>query len=142
MYGAKSSLLYLVPTKYAFPFTNGSVSTQFHIIHLPAAGGVTLSQFFPPSLLTCINPSSLPVHNKSFSSADSVAVKMVQYTSTPVLSFVMGPPLLRCLILSLVVKSPLSAVQDAPSFSVANNKLPPAYNFLGLCGLKKMGKFH
>src|ERR1019366_9072452 len=43
-----------------------------------------------------------------------------------------GLPLDFCFDLSLVVRSPLSGVQVAPSFSVANKTFPAAYSFFGL----------
>src|SRR5262245_23679903 len=75
---------------------------------------VTLSHFFPPSLVTCSNPSSLPTQIRPAFFGDSATAKMVPYTSTPVLSPVIGPPDHFCFDLSLRVRTPLIAVQVLP----------------------------
>src|SRR3954468_784736 len=85
---------------------------------------VTFTQVFPSSLETCTNPSSLPAHSSPFCFGDSASAKIVQYTSTPVLSPVIGPPLHCCFCLSLRVKSLLTASHVCPASRVRNSTFP------------------
>src|SRR5437763_10124160 len=85
--------------------------------------GVTLSQVPPASRDTWTRPSSLPAHRRPFCLGDSATAKRVPYTSTPVLSPVMGPPDHFCFDLSLRVRSLLIGVQVRPSLSVRNRTL-------------------
>src|SRR5262245_54826496 len=100
------------------------------------SGGVTFCQVFPPSRVKCNRPSSDPHQITPGSWGDSTPQKMVQYTSTPVLSLVIGPPEGFCFDLSLRVKSGLMPVQKWPSFVVLNKTLLPAYSVLESCGEK------
>src|SRR5262245_47876585 len=87
--------------------------------------GVTLLQLLPASRLTWTRPSSLPAHSRPFWVGDSASAKIVPYTSTPVLSPVIGPPDHFCLPLSLRVRSPLTFVHVLPSFCVMKRTLAP-----------------
>ncbi len=62
----------------------------------PAMAPVTLVQVFPPSRVTWTRPSSLPAQMTPFCFGDSAIAKTVPYTSTPVLSPVIGPPAHFC----------------------------------------------
>src|SRR5260370_30520151 len=84
---------------------------------------VTLVQVLPPSDDTLTRPSSVPAQSRSFCRGDSAMAKMVPYTSTPVLSPVIGPPDHCCLVLSLRVRSPLIAAHFRPASLVMNNTL-------------------
>src|ERR1051326_3405682 len=104
--------------------------------------GVTLDQFLPPSLVTCTSPSSEPAQIRSFCTGDSATEKIVSYTSTPVLSLVMGPPEETCLLLSLRVRSGLIICQLMPSSLDLNSTWAAKYSALGSCGEKTMGSVH
>src|SRR5438034_1247416 len=84
---------------------------------------VTLVQVLPPSGETLTRPSSVPAQSRSFCRGDSAMAKMVPYTSTPVLSPVIGPPDHFCFVLSLRVRSLLIASQVLPSSVVRNRTL-------------------
>src|SRR5450432_3299837 len=104
--------------------------------------GVTLAQFLPPSEVTCTSPSSDPAQIRSFCTGDSTTEKIVSYTSTPVLSLVIGPPELACFDLSLRVRSGLMIVQLIPPSIVLNSTSPAKYIVFGSCGEKAMGSVH
>src|SRR5262249_30878413 len=104
--------------------------------------GVTLAQFFPPSVVTCTMPSSDPAQIRSFCTGDSTTEKIVSYTSTPVLSLVMGPPEATCLLFSLRVRSGLMICQLMPSSVDLNSTCAAKYRVLGACGENTMGSVH
>src|ERR1041385_7824459 len=79
-------------------------------------GGVTVFQFAPPSRVTATTPSSDPVQMTLPSFGDGAIVKTVAYVSTPVLSFVIGPPDDPIVFGSCRVRSGLIFVQLWPSF--------------------------
>src|SRR5215467_8483385 len=110
--------------------------------HSGMALGVTFDQFFPPSVVTWIRPSSEPVQIKSFCTGDSTTEKIVSYTSTPVLSLVMGPPEATCLLLSLRVRSGLMICQVMPPSVVLKSTCAAKYRALGSCGEKTIGSVH
>src|SRR5262249_43718364 len=110
--------------------------------HSGMALGVTFDQFFPPSVVTWIRPSSEPVQIRSFCSGDSTTEKMVSYTSTPVLSLVIGPPEATCLLFSLRVRSGLMICQLMPASVVVNSTCAAKYRVLGACGENTMGSVH
>ena len=76
---------------------------------------ITFFQFFPPSVVTCIFPSSVPTQITFSVKGDSVMVNMVQWFSAPELS-ADNPPdsTWFCLVLSLVVRSGEILVQVLP----------------------------
>ena len=76
--------------------------------------GVTFVQLFPLSFETYINPSSLPAQSTPCFTGDSAKVKISAYTSAPVLSFVIGPPLCFIVNESCRVKSGLITSQLSP----------------------------
>src|SRR5262249_4112815 len=100
-------------------------SMQFTVPHSgnPEMLGVTLVQFLPPSRETWTSPSSLPAQSRSFSRGDSATAKIVPYTSTPVLSPVIGPPDHFCLLGSLRVRSGLTGAQCRPPSLVLKRTL-------------------
>src|SRR5579864_9642089 len=110
--------------------------------HSGIALGVTFSHFWPPSRVTWTMPSSLPAQIRSFCTGDSTTEKMVSYTSTPVLSLVMGPPEDCCLLLSLRVRSGLMMVQLMPPFVVLNSTSPAKYMGCGSWGENTIGSVH
>src|SRR5947207_14500588 len=110
--------------------------------HSGMALGVTLAQFLPPSVVSCTSPSSEPVQIRSFCTGDSTTEKIVSYTSTPVLSLVMGPPEATCLLLSLRVRSGLMICQLMPSSVDLNSTCAAKYSALGSCGEKAIGSVH
>src|ERR1051326_211878 len=110
--------------------------------HSGIAFGVTFDQFFPPSAVTCTRPSSEPAQIRSFCSGDSTTEKIVSYTSTPVLSLVMGPPAATCLLLSLRVRSGLMICQLMPWSLVLNSTCAAKYKVLGSCGENTIGSVH
>src|SRR5262245_57107733 len=91
---------------------------------------VTLSQLLPLSRLTWTRPSSLPAHRTPACFGDSARAKIVQYTSAPVLSPVIGPPENFCLDLSSRVRSGLTAFHVLPPSCVRNSTLAPWYTVL------------
>src|SRR6202049_984076 len=127
---------------YAVPASFGEASIMLTVPHSGMAFGVTLSQCWPPSRVTCTNPSSVPAQIKSFCTGDSTTEKIVSYTSTPVLSLVIGPPEAACFALSLRVRSGLMIVQLIPASVVLNNTSPAKYNVLGSWGEKTIGSVH
>src|SRR3989304_5217504 len=58
----------------------------------PTSFGVTFFQLVPPLRVTWISPSSDPVQITPLAIGDSAIVKTTPYVSTPVWSFVIGPP--------------------------------------------------
>src|SRR5438128_42190 len=92
----------------------------------PLRLSVTLIQCSPPSRLTWTRPSSLPAQRTPlpFSAGDSARAKIVQYTSAPVLSPVIGPPDHSCLLLSSRVRSLLIAFQVFPPSGDRKRMLP------------------
>src|SRR5579872_3678188 len=83
--------------------------------------GVMFDQLPPPLVVRWINPSSEPAQIRSFCTGDSATEKITSYTSTPVLSLVMGPPEDCCLLLSLRVRSGLMTFQLMPRSVVLNS---------------------
>src|SRR3954462_13223223 len=104
--------------------------------------GVTSSQVLPPSGLTWTRPSSLPAHSSPCCTGDSATAKMVPYTSTPVLSPVIGPPDHFCFDLSLRVRSSLTGFQLRPSSLVTNSLLLAWYTVRGSCFETTIGAVH
>src|SRR5712672_2508233 len=90
----------------------------------------------------CTNPSSVPAQIKSFCTGDSTTEKIVSYTSTPVLSLVIGPPEACCFCLSLRVRSGLMMLQLMPASVVLNSTSPAKYRVLESCGENTMGSVH
>src|SRR5206468_1676147 len=78
----------------------------------------------------------------SFCTDDSTIEKTVSYTSTPVLSFVSGPPEACCFCLSLRVRSGLMALQLMPPLVVLKIISPAKYSVLGSWGENTMGSVH
>src|SRR5438477_12514031 len=110
--------------------------------HSGIALGVTFSQCCPPSRVSCTTPSSVPAQIRSFCTGDSTTEKIVSYTSTPVLSLVIGPPEAICFDLSLRVRSGLMIDQLIPPSFVLNNTSPAKYIVLESCGEKAIGSVH
>src|SRR5262249_32512644 len=69
----------------------------------------------PPSRERWTSPSSEPAQKTPASWGDSRKAKMVQYTSAPESSAVIGPPEAPCLLGALRVRSGLITCQLAPS---------------------------
>ncbi len=86
---------------------------------------VTLVQFFPPSRVTCTRPSSVPTQTTFGSVGASEMERMVSYDSAPLMSSWIGPPLSCCLLLSLRVRSPLTAAQCSPPSVDRSRTLAP-----------------
>src|SRR5260221_14764975 len=84
---------------------------------------VSLVQVLTPSEDTLTRPSSVPAQSRSFCRGDSAMAKMVPYTSTPVLSPVIGPPDHFCFVLSLRVRSGLTGLQVRPPSVVLKRTL-------------------
>ncbi len=82
------------------------------------SGGVTSVQLPPPSRVTWTRPSSEPAQITFGSWYDGASVKIVAYVSTPVWSFVMGPPDGPVVSGSARVRSGLIRSQLWPSLSV------------------------
>src|SRR5215813_4809890 len=101
---------------------------QQTVPHSGSPGGVTLLHSLPPSVVTWTNPSSLPAQRRSFCFGDSAMAKTVSYTSTPVLSPVIGPPDHFCLLLSFRVRSLLTAFHVLPPSRVRNRTLAAWYS--------------
>src|SRR5687768_9297618 len=99
---------------------------HFTVPHSGISGmfAVTFVHVLPLSRETWTRPSSLPAQSTPRSFGDSARAKMVQYTSTPVLSPVIGPPDHFCFALSFRVRSPLIGVQELPPSVVRKSTLP------------------
>src|SRR5258708_38737617 len=82
----------------------------------PSAFGVTFFQLVPPLRVTWTYPSSEPDQMTLPSFADGAIVNTVAYVSTPVLSFVIGPPEAPIVFGSCRVRSGLIFSQLCPSF--------------------------
>src|SRR5438094_9361823 len=95
------------------------------VAHFGNALGVTFSQVLPPSGLTWTRPSSLPVQSNPCCRGDSATAKMVPYTSTPVLSPVIGPPDHFCFDLSFRVRSSLIGCHFSPRSVDLNRTFAP-----------------
>ncbi len=80
----------------------------------PRSFGVTFVHLPPLSRVIWMNPSSDPVQMVPFSFGDSAMVKIVPYVSTPVWSFVIGPPDGPSVAGSCRVRSGLIAFHDIP----------------------------
>src|SRR6476646_101350 len=79
---------------------------------------VTFVHVAPPSRVTWTSPSLVPAHNTLASSGDSPIANTTSAYSTPMLSGV-RPPEMRCLVLSLRVRSgEISCQWLPPSFVV------------------------
>src|SRR5687767_8255912 len=91
----------------------------------PMSGGVTFSQFFPSLREIQIKPSSVPTHNNPFLKGDSSNEKTSAYVSTPVWSFVIGPPDASIVFGSRRASSGETAVQLPPSFVDRKSFDPP-----------------
>src|SRR5260370_896330 len=102
----------------------------------------TRSLFLTTRSFSCTSPSSGPDQIKSFCPGDSTTEKIVSYTSTPVLSLVIGPPEAACFDLSLRVRSGLIIVQLIPPSVVLNSTSPAKYRVLGSCGENTIGSVH
>ena len=111
-------------------------------LHSPSACGVTACQVAPLSWVRCTRPSSVPAQNMPAWSGDSAKAKIVQYTSTPVWSRVIGPPEGRSLSGSLRVRSGLTARQLWPSSSERKTMLPQKKSAFGSCRPMWMGDVH
>src|ERR1051326_6360996 len=83
--------------------------------HSGRSGGVPCCHDCPPSRERWTSPSSEPAQKTPASWGDSRKAKIVQYTSAPELSAVIGPPEEPSLLGSLRVKSGLITCQLAPS---------------------------
>ena len=57
-----------------------------------SSAGVTFVHDTPPLRVTCTVPSSVPAQITPFVTGDSAIANTVPYVSTPVWSFVIGPP--------------------------------------------------
>src|SRR5262245_27298072 len=88
-------------------------------------GGVTVSQVWPPFLVTETSPSSDPAQMTPFSTGDSAMVNTVARYSTLVWSLVMGPPEGPNVIGSWRVRSGLIGAQLPPSSVDLNTTLDP-----------------
>src|SRR6476646_5595644 len=141
-YGAKSSILCRCTETDAVPALYMDASIMLTVPHSGIVLGVTLAQFFPPSVVTCTRPSSEPAQIRSFCIGDSTTEKMVSYTSTPVLSLVIGPPDATCLLLSLRVRSGLMICQFTPSSVDLKRTCAAKYKVLGSCGENTIGSVH
>src|SRR5262245_953236 len=80
--------------------------------------GVTLSQFCPPLRVTCTRPSSDPAQIVLMSCGVGAIVNTTPYVSTPVLSFVIGPPDAPIVFGSWRDRSGLIRVHVWPAFAV------------------------
>src|SRR5260370_30844172 len=142
MYGAKSSDLCRSPATYAVPASFDETSIMLTVPHSGMALGVMFSQCWPPSRVSCIKQSSVPTQIRSFWTGDSTTEKIVSYTSTPVLSFVIGPPEACCFCLSLRVRSGLMLLQLIPASVVLKSTSPAKYSVFGSCGENTIGSVH
>ena len=89
------------------------------MLTVPRSGispGVTFVHVAPSSRETWTRPSSDPAHRTPCSSGETSNAKIVPYTSTPVLSFVIGPPAYACFVSSSRVRSGLIVSQLCPPF--------------------------
>src|SRR5437764_6460191 len=84
----------------------------------------TFFQSFPPSVVTCRLPSSVPAQRTPARKGDSAKLIIVVWYSAPVFSKATGPPADFCFDLSLVVKSGLMTVQDLPKSVDLKTTLP------------------
>src|SRR5262245_46824835 len=104
--------------------------------------GVTFVQVFPPSRVSCTYPSSLPVQITFASCCDGAIVKIVAYVSTPVWSFVIGPPDGPSVFGSCRVRSGLILVQLFPSVVLAQRCCEPTYSVFGPFREYTIGNVH
>ena len=84
----------------------------------------TLFHVCPLSRVICTLPSSVPHQMTPFSTGDSAMVMIVQWTSAPELSGVIGPPESLSFSGSLVERSGLILDQVCPWSVVLNRKFP------------------
>src|ERR1700687_354439 len=127
---------------YAVPASFDEASIMLTVPQSGIALGVIFSQCWPPSRVRCTRPSSVPAQIKSFCAGDSTAEKIVSYTSTPVLSLVIGPPEACCFCLSLRVRSGLMMLQLIPASMVLNRTSPAKYKVFGSYGENAIGPVH
>src|SRR5581483_7325197 len=91
---------------------------------------LTCDQFAPPSCVTQTFPSSVPAQTVPAFTGDSASETIVQCGTFPF-----------SLSGSLVLKSPLIAVQLSPRFTERNTFCAPVYKIFELCGEMTIGVF-
>src|SRR5690242_16518868 len=105
----------------------------------PLMCGRTFVQCAPPSRVTWTFPSSVPIQITFESLGASVMLRIVLYVSAPLMSYSLGPPLVRCLLLSLFERSGLITVQCAPPSVDLKSTLAPRYTVLACVAETAMG---
>src|SRR5690606_11611744 len=120
----------------------GDASTRLMRANSGVPGGVTFVQFAPPSRVTCTRPSSEPTQIVPASWYDGAMVKITAYVSTPVWSFVMGPPDGPIVFGSCRVRSGLMRSQVWPSFVVFHRCCEPTYSTFGPVREYTIGNVH
>src|SRR5687767_7420036 len=93
-----------------------------------SSAGVTSDHVAPASRDSHTRPSSVPTHNNDASTGDSARAKIVQYTSAPDVSLVIGPPDAFSLSGSARVRSSDTASQLCPPSRERKTRSPHAYN--------------
>src|SRR5438105_3924805 len=102
---------------------------------------VTSLHVVPPSRVTCTRPSLVPAHNTLASIGDSPIANTTPAYSTPMLSGV-NPPEMRCLDLSLRVRSGEISLQWLPPSFVMCTCWLPTYTTLWSCDDSVSGAVH
>src|SRR5579864_5449829 len=106
--------MYRDAVKNAVPLSvcEGSIELISH--HCGKAGGVTLVQRVPPSVVTCTRPSADPVQITCWSSGETASAEMSGKTSALDWSRSIGPPEGSSVLGSLRVRSGLSFCHVCP----------------------------
>ena len=96
-------------------------------VQSPMLFGVTFFHVTPPSRVRWMSPSSDPAQISPFTSGDSASAKITPYVSTPVWSFVIGPPEAPSVFGSLRASGGLMMRSSVPRSASTKSWLPPTY---------------
>src|SRR5438067_2901953 len=116
---------------YAVFTSKGDASICCTRPHSDTPCAVTFDQCWPPSLVICTKPSSVPTQITFASTGETAIDKMVSKVSAPLRSSSTGPPLDCCLALSLRVRSGEIGCHFLPPSVERKSTLPARKTSLG-----------